>query len=87
MTHDDGVQEKKICMGPVVSVVVLVELSGMGCEWECASIVVVEPAALFFCLVLCPLGCDGGNHCSYLLQPQHIHAAACRCKFLHHVGT
>ena len=75
------------CMGPVVSVVVLVELSGMGCEWECASIVLVEPVAPPFCLVLCPLGCDGDIHCYHLLQLQHIHAAACHCKFLHHVGA
>ena len=40
MTHNDSVQQiKKTCMGPVVSVVVLVELSGMCWKWEHATIV------------------------------------------------
>ena len=78
MTDNDSVQQiKKTFMGPVVSVVVLVELSGMCCEWEHASIAVMELVAPPFCLVLCPLGCDGGNHCYHFLQPQHIHAAVC----------
>ena len=46
MTHNDSVQQiKKTCMGPVVSVVVLVELSGMCWEWVHASIVVMELVA------------------------------------------
>ena len=58
---NDSVQQKMPCTCSVVLVVVLVELSGMGCGWEHASIALLELVASPLCLVLCPLGHDGGT--------------------------
>ena len=81
MIHDDGIQQKMPHTSSLVLVVVLVELSGMGCGREHGSIMLLEMVAPPLCLVLCPLGHDSGYYCQLLLQPQCICAAACHCMF------